>query len=215
MAFSVFFAYRDAPERRNALAQPPRAPERYRLFGLDEIAARGASVRHNLERHGAPAWSRALGAAVNDVVYRAGGYGGDFASVLSSLDKLNAADVVFSTVDTVGVPLILLKQARLVSPPVVYTAIGLPERLVRLRGARAHRLYRHALCRARAIVSYAQSETEWLGNWLGPGAPQVVFVPFGVDTEAFRPEIGREPDVDVVSIGADPRRDFTLLITVA
>ena len=35
----------------------------------------------------------------------AGGYGGDFATVLSSLRELGRADVVLSTVDTVGIPL--------------------------------------------------------------------------------------------------------------
>ena len=39
-------------------------------------------------------------------------------------------------------------------------------------------------------------------------------MPFGVDVEAFRPT-GAPPDVDVVSVGADPHRDFELLLTVA
>src|SRR5439155_1419152 len=49
-SLTVFFAYRDSAERRAALAQPVGSAERYRLFGLDELAARGAQVRHNLER---------------------------------------------------------------------------------------------------------------------------------------------------------------------
>src|SRR5438874_12721469 len=55
---AVFFAYADAPERRAALAAPPPSPERYRLFGLDDVAARGVRVRHNLERRSIPAWAR-------------------------------------------------------------------------------------------------------------------------------------------------------------
>jgi glycosyltransferase involved in cell wall biosynthesis len=42
----------------------------------------------------------------------------------------------------------------------------------------------------------------------------VEFVRFGVDTYAFRPA-EEEPLVDVVSIGADPHRDFALLLRVA
>jgi glycosyltransferase involved in cell wall biosynthesis len=119
--------------------------------------------------------------------------------------------VVLSTVDTVGIPLVLLRRFGIVRTPIVYVAIGLPERLVQLR--RLHGLYRRALHDTRAIVSYAESEAEWLRDRLGPGA-NVVFVPFGVDTEAFRP-VDREPEFDVVSIGADPRRDFQLLAAVA
>ena len=93
----VFYAFRDSSERRAALAHPPGGPERYRLFGLDELAQRGARARHNLERPGPPpAWSRAVSGALNGLLYRAGGYGGDFASVLASLRRVNAADVVFS-----------------------------------------------------------------------------------------------------------------------
>jgi len=189
--------------------------ERYLLFGLDEVAHRGVRVQHNLERNGSPStWSRAADRVVNALVYGTGGYGGDFASILPSLRRVNASDVVFSTVDTVGIPLMLLQRAGFVRAPIVYAAIGLPERLVQLRGARMRRLYASALRRARTIVAYAESEADWLRSWLGADAPPVVFVPFGVDVGAFRP-IPREPEVDVLSIGADPRRDFELLVAVA
>jgi glycosyltransferase involved in cell wall biosynthesis len=206
----VFVAYRDAAERRAALAAPTDAPERYRLFGLDQFEARGAEVRHNLGRR-VPLWARLADRIANRLVYGLGGYGGDFASVLASLREINRADVVLSTVDTVGIPLVLLKRLGLVRPPVVYVAVGLPERLVQLR--RLQGLYRSALGRTRTVVSYAESEAEWLRRWLGPEA-EVAFVPFGVDTSTFRP-VEREPEVDVVSVGADPRRDFALLASIA
>jgi glycosyltransferase involved in cell wall biosynthesis len=213
---NVFFAFRDAPERRSALAAAPGSPERYRLFGLDEIARRGVEVRHNLERAGqAPAWARAASAAINRPLYATGGYGGDFASILASLRQINAAGVVLSTVDTVGIPLMLLKRAGLVRVPIVYVSIGLPERLDQLRGGRMRRLYTNALSNTRVIVTYSLNEAEWLRDWLGREAPPVVFVPFGVDVDAFRPSPGREPNTDVLSIGVDPRRDFDLLLAVA
>jgi glycosyltransferase involved in cell wall biosynthesis len=214
--FTVFYAYRDAPERRLALSKPLGAPDRYRLFGLDEIEGRGARVHHNLERRTAPpAWARAASSALNGSLYRLGGYGGDFASMLPSLRELNASDVVFSTVDTVGIPLLLLKRGGLVRVPLVYVSIGLPERLEQLRGARMRRLYAGALHGARTIIAYSASEADRLRGWIGPAAPPVVFVPFGVDPQVFRPTTESEPDVDVLSIGADPRRDFELLLTIA
>jgi glycosyltransferase involved in cell wall biosynthesis len=214
VAQSIFVAYRDAPERRAALVQPPASLERYRLFGLDELAARGVRVRHNLERTGAPAWARAVDTVLNRAVYGLGGYGGDAASLLPFLRTMNASDVIFSTVDTVGIPLVLLKGAGLVRAPIVYAAVGLPERLVQLGGHRMQALYAGALRRARAIVAYAQSEVDWLRDWLSPRAPRIEFVPFGVDTDLFRP-VDMPPDVDVLSVGADPRRDFALLAEVA
>lgn len=216
MPVRVFFAFRDSTQRRAALRAAPGSPERYSLFGLDETARRGAIVRHNLEREGQPPlWARAADAIFNRPLYAAGGYGGDFASVLASLRQANAADVIFSTVDTVGIPLMLLKRARVVRPPIVYVSVGLPERLVQLRGARMRRCYSSSLRRARAIVAYSEKEADWLRKWLGAGGPPVVFVPFGVDLNGFQPVPEVEPDTDVVSIGVDPRRDFELLLAVA
>jgi glycosyltransferase involved in cell wall biosynthesis len=211
----VFFAYADVPERRAALAEPPGSLDRYRLFGLDDVAARGVRVRHNLERSALPAWAKLGDRIARSLVEAVGGYGGDFASILASLRVINGTAVVFSTVDRVGIPLVLLGQFGLVRRPVVYTAIGLPERLLKLRGEPARRLYRRALRRTAAIVSYAESEVDWLQDWLGPGGPPVVFVPFGVDVFGFRPMPDAGDGPDVVSVGADPRRDFELLVRVA
>jgi glycosyltransferase involved in cell wall biosynthesis len=214
----VFYAFRDSPLRRAALAAPPGAPERYCLHGLDQVAARRAEVRHNLERRPPAGWARVMDAAVNRIVYGAGGYGGDFASVVASLRALNGADVVLSTVDTLGLPLALLKRAGLVRPPLVYIAIGLPERLAKIERERVRRLYASALGTAATIVAFSRREAAAIDGWLrehGASTPIVEFVPFGVDTAYFRPQPQVAPEVDVVSIGADPHRDFSLLLRVA
>ena len=213
---SVFFLYRDSPERRRALAAPPGSPERYALAGLDELRARGLAASHNLERSRPPIWARLAGGSLRWALERAGGYGGDFATVLASLRRANRADVVFSTVDTVGIPALLLRRAGALRPPLVYAAIGLPERLERLRSARMRRLYASALASCEAVIAYSEHEVEVLREWVerhGARA-RVEFVPFGVDVESLRPG-SVEPGDDVVSVGADPHRDFALLVGVA
>jgi glycosyltransferase involved in cell wall biosynthesis len=210
----AFFLYRDAPLRRAALLLPPGAGERYSLYGLDEVAARGFDVAHNLgpgSRRGVVA--RSAGWGLRRATGVLGGYPGDFASVLACRRTMNEADVVFSTVDTVGIPATLLARRGLVRPPIVYAAIGLPERLAQL-SPRAERAYRDAYRRLHSIVAYGSGEVDALRDWLGEDGPQVSFVPFGVDTEYFGPA-STSADVDVVSIGADPRRDHELLLTVA
>ncbi len=214
---AVFFTFRDSPQRRRALAAAPGAAERYVLFGLDQLAARGFSVEHNLERTGAPPrWADVAGNAVKWGLERAGGYGGDFGTVLASLKRANRADVVFSTVDTVGIPLMLLARAGRLRPPLVYVAIGLPERLSQLRSERMRRLYASALGSCASVIAYSAYEADELRGWLERHgfATRVEFVPFGVDAVSFTPV--REPAaVDVVSIGVDPHRDFALLLRVA
>ena len=192
------------------------AVERYRLYGLDELRERGHDVRHNLERGSSPAWARVSGGLAKGGLERAGGYGGDSRPCSASLRAANRADVVLSTVDTVGIPLLLTRRSGLLRPPLVYVAIGLPERLAQLGSERMRRLYADALSRCAAILAYGAREADDLRGWLeehGRSAP-VSFVPFGVDTDALRPT-----DVpashDVVSIGADSHRDLPLLLEVA
>ena len=214
---AVFFVYRDSPQRRAALAAPLGAAERYLLFGLDQLAERGWGTAHNLEAPGAPpAWARGLGATLKSGLERSGGYGGDFATVLGSLRRANRADVILSTVDTVGIPLMLFARAGRVRPPLVYVAVGLPERLARLGNNRMRTLYARALGSSAAVLAYSEAEAEELRGWLAAQGEtaSVEFVPFGVDESAFTPS-DRAAAEDVVSIGADPHRDLELLLTVA
>jgi glycosyltransferase involved in cell wall biosynthesis len=213
---AAFLAYRDSPQRRAALASPLGAAERYLLFGLDQLRERGWDVSHNLERGRPPGWARGADRAVKSALERAGGYGGDFATIFASLRRANRADVLLSTVDTVGIPVALLARAGRVRPPLVYVAVGLPERLALLRTERMRRLYAASLARSAAVLAYSEFEAEELRTWTASyGAPaSVTFVPFGVDEGAFAPQ-NPTPTVDVVSIGADPHRDLELLLSVA
>jgi glycosyltransferase involved in cell wall biosynthesis len=213
---TVFVLYRESRLRRDALRAPVGAGSRYSLYGLDELAADGFSVAHNLvPSSAAGVGARAAAAVLDRLVRVAGGYSGDFATVIASQRQLNEADVVFSTVDTVGIPLALLARRGLVRPPIVYAAIGLPERLAQLRTRRAERMFAEAYRRLHTIVAYGAGEVEALREWLGDRGPSIVFVPFGVDTGYFAPRAGVEATTDVVSVGADPRRDYELLIALA
>jgi glycosyltransferase involved in cell wall biosynthesis len=213
---SVFVLYRDSALRRAGLQAPVGDPARYSLYGLDELRDAGFETRHNLEPGLEPDRSaRVEGRVLDRAVRLCGGYSGDFARVLGSLDEANQADVVFSTVDTVGIPLALLGRFGRVKPPVVYVAIGLPERLDRLRGGVARRLFARAFARLDTIVAYGWGEVEELRSWVGDGGPLVEFVRFGVDVEGFRPDPTAVVVDDVVSIGADPRRDFALVVELA
>jgi glycosyltransferase involved in cell wall biosynthesis len=217
-SFSAFLFFRDSGQRRQALRAEPGSAERYCLFGLDQLRDRGVAISHNLEIGREPgARARRAAALANRMVYGAGGYGGDFASPLACRGAAGEADVIFSTVDTVGLPLVLLARAGLIRRPLVYAAIGLPERLAGLRRSRVRRTYAEALATADTILAYSRHEAERIESWIADFVPppRVDFVPFGVDTSFFRPARDGTPELDVVSVGADPRRDFPLHVQVA
>ena len=118
------------------------------------------------ERRSAPVGGAAAGDALKWGLERAGGYGGDFPTVLASLRRANRADVVFSTVDTVGIPLMLLARAG----------------ACRCRSCTWRSAFRSALrscgrngwsgcmrrrsARARTVIAYSQYEADELRRWL-------------------------------------------------
>ena len=213
-ALSAFYFFADTPRRRAALHAEPGSAERYVLYGLDQERLRGVSVAHNLERGAPPRWARLADRAVNGGLRRLRGTGGDLAPALACLRQVNRADVVVATIDRMGIPLTLLARAGLLRTALVYVSVGLPERLERLHGP-ARRLHLAALRRVDVFVAYSAYEAEMIREGIGSASgARVVFVPFGVDTVFFHPVAG-EPDAEVVSVGADPHRDYPLLLRIA
>jgi glycosyltransferase involved in cell wall biosynthesis len=213
----AYFFFVDTPRRRAALRSEPGSAERYALYGLDQLVARGLSVRHNLERvRPLPRGTRAFERVANRISNRIGNTGGDFGSALANLHEANTAAVVVATIDRLGLPLVLLKRVGLLRTRLLYVSVGLVERLRTIRRSRLRDLYLEAARRANAIVAYSEHEASTLARLLGGDrhSPRVHFVPFGVDVSYFRPA-DTEPAADVVSIGADPHRDVALLLRVA
>ena len=143
------------------------------------------------------------------------GTGGDLASGLACLRAANRSDVAVATIDRLGIPLTLLARARCCGRR------SCTSRSASRSGSNDSRaahddLHLAALRRADAFVAYSEHEAEAIRAAVGrDGGAPVVFVPFGVDTGFFRADPGREPDLDVVSIGADPHRDYALLLRIA
>ena len=213
---TAFYFFADTPRRRAALRCEPASAERYVLYGLDQLAARGDAVAHNLVGPPRlPRWARFADRVVGTALRRANGTGGDLAPALAHLRSANRSDVVVATIDRMGIPLTLLARAHLLRTAFVYVSVGLPERLERLHG-RMRDVHLSALDRVDVFVAYSEHEAEVIRATMAArtGAP-VVFVRFGVDTQFFRPPTDSRPDLDIVSIGADPHRDYALLLRIA
>ena len=135
--------------------------------------------------------------------------------LVGSLRVVNRADVVLSTVDTVGIPLMLLGRSRRVRPPLVYTAIGLPERLAQFRTERMRRLYARCAPSALRVFSrtaIAKRTTSLAGEDHGEATEVSSFRLASMTT----PSGPHAPfDGDVVTVGADPHRDVELFLHLA
>ncbi len=214
----MFVFYADTLFRRQALALPPRRVQRYCLYGYDQLLERGWEVKHNLGAGQQPGFAvRYAAHCIDRTLWALGGGSGDFLSVLHHRKAANESDIVMATVDSLGIPLALLKGVGLLRPPMVYVSIGLPERVLNgFRSPRMRLIFRRLFRKVDQWVAYGWEEAQWLRAWLGldPDHARVRFVPFGVDTEYFQPR-DVPPQCDVLSIGADPQRDYSLLLETA
>jgi len=131
--------------------------------------------------------------------------------------KVNRASVVYTTADNTGIPLVLFRYLGFLRVPIVYSSIGLPERMERLGNSAMKKFYRAAFRKVDAFIAFGHGEAEWLGEWLREDGDRsrVHFVPFGVDTAYFKPDGKEGAATDVLSIGADWQRDYDLLVEFA
>ena len=182
----------------------------YLFSGADRLADSGWQLHSNLDKQPGTI-AHHLGVWTSTFLHRHGGYGGDFPSCFTNLRAVKWADVIWSTVDTLGIPLSVLKKLRLLRKPLLYTSIGLPERLEQMPEGILKRWQIDALNHAAAMICYGWAEAEYLKiHFKIP----VHFVPYGVDTSVWQP-IEMPKTVDVLSLGIDPQRDFSQLIPFA
>jgi len=192
--------------------------DHYLCYGLNKYQETGYIVAHNLET---PQRSSRIVHFISFVMNRSlnlvGGIGGDFRSVIANRGKINNSDMVISTVDTLGLPLVLFKASRLIHTPAAYISIGLPERLARLKNDRMRRWYRQMFSSIETVISYGHEEHRILKRWLNPDVcgQRVRFVPFGVDVDYFKPDREKTKKVDILSVGADAHRDFDMVVSAA
>ena len=95
---------------------------------------------------------------------------------------------MFSTVDTVGIPLTLLARRASSGRRSSTRRSGFRSGWSSFARARAARVTATptGVCTRSSRTGRARSTRS--GSWLGEGGPEVVFVPFGVDTTYFRPD---------------------------
>lgn len=135
------------------------------------------------------------------------------------LVNLRAADVIVTTVDTVGLPIAWLKRRRMLAAPLVYISQGLTDRLERLPAHSRRRQFWQALYGkmvrvAERVVVFGDGAAEPLQRLLRVEDQRLAVVPFGVDGEFWQPGKGQTGRY-VLSVGSDAARDYGTLVAAA
>lgn len=219
----VFYLYKDTPVRReqlNAVLHPEdQTLPRDQLAGIDAVEQTGIRTYSNLHLGRTRMDFENFWYAFDHRYTTRTGIGlGDHLIVRAFLWQIRRASLIVTCSDTVGLPALRIRQKKALTNPLLYVSIGLPEKIqeVSRRNPQRADRYRQLLQTATAVVAYGWEETQWLKDWLGSDT-SVHFIPFGVDTAIYNSEASNcsETESDVLAVGADPLRDFGLLLETA
>lgn len=193
-------------------------PERYLFYGLDYFHARGVLVFDNItlanKKIGLGLADKIICYAYNQLIKQIGGYAGSIEWIWPFRCYLRKATAWFVFSDRLIFPLLFMRKIGLVPKrPVILIPMGLPEKLAQVKNPTLLRQYVRDLNQLERIICVNAHEAEYLRINYGLVEP-LRFVQTGVDTEYFCPQ-AVPLKVDVLSIGADPFRDFQTLVDAA
>ena len=179
---------------------------------MEYFKKRGMSVGHNIRPPTATA--NRIGRVYKLIVNTLGGYAGDLAWLAGAVDEIRSAKALLVYSDRLALPLCYLRMLHMLPRcPTVYISMGLPEklrafkRMGMLRSVmQEFKTFASIICLSKCEADVLESEFSLQNN--------VFFLPAGVDTEYFAP-MQKQQDIDVLSIGADPFRDFVTLLGAA
>lgn len=187
-------------------------PERYLYYGLDYFRRNGLSATHNV-------FHPTLFASRLDRIWHGlarlwNAYPGDLAWLIPVWRKFFCCNAMLVFSDRAVFPVIYLRLLRILPRcPVLYISVGLPEKLNAFGSARLKRIVVDEFTKLGRVVSLSKIESDCLASRHGFG-DAAIFLPAGVDVHYFSPQLA-EITIDVLSIGADPFRDFVTLFEAA
>lgn len=217
----VLFIYRRNRVRMRATKQHGDGPDEM-LYGLDHLPIDRFATGFIEDDESNRSLPRLLWRPVEKVIARSIEMGFALPTIRENLDAAARADVLVSTVDTCGLPLGMLRHRGTLNTPLIYISQGLTDRLTRLRPGSIRRrlftrLYGRYLRAADRIVVLGEGAVEPFVDLFGLSAGKIVCLPFGIDTDFWRPAPDPTASTasEVLSVGSDPSRDYSTLLTAA
>lgn len=136
--------------------------------------------------------------------------------VFAQIRYIRKSDLVFATVDTIGLPLLMFKLFKIISKPVVVNTGGLCDSLLESNSKCYRALSGLLLKRSSAIISGASFyECKKLSQLLSVPIQKFNFVRYGIDTNYFQPDKKQKTGDFVLVIGSDLKRDWGLVKSLA
>lgn len=123
------------------------------------------------------------------------------------------SDVIITTTDSVGLPVLLLKKIRVLNKPVIYISTGLINELSD-KDNKVVAFYKSLLPYVDIIICHSYIEKKIYLKYFPFLKDKIKVVPFGVDTNFFKGKASKNKNY-ILSVGRDKSRDYTLISKLA
>ena len=137
------------------------------------------------------------------------GIGFKIDQAISLLPVIYRSDVIVSTIDTTGLPILLLKKLRIINKPVIYISVDFAFR-IQNNNKWPFNWYRQLLKYADVIICYDEAEKEILNRF----NKNVYFLHVGVDIKYFADSklktINKNKKKIILAFGRDRDRDYQI-----
>lgn len=165
-------------------------------------------------------WRRLLWEPFERVISWQVGMGFSLHIALEHSRALRDADVIVSTVDSVGLPIAALRWLGWHTTPIIYFSQGLSDRVQAIASRPLRRFfqrwYARLLAECEAVLVLGEGAVTGLQEQFGSSPLAISVVPFGVDSDFWRPGDADPRREFVLSVGSDKGRDYpTLLAALA
>lgn len=221
----VFFFYAESNDRSRALSYSLKNGQKDNLskvflFGYDDLLNDGYSVTCNIGNEKPKIIDRII-CWLGSIFYKKyfSGFNGRWNVVAKSLSVAREYEVVFAFTDAIALPLLTLKSIGLFHPRIVYVSVGLSERIKKYNDKSTTKtaLIKKVLSQAERIISYGYGEAIYIKDYFKKHTLNIPvnFIPFGVDTNQWRPSDRRKYEYDVFCAGTDPNRDIECYFKLA
>lgn len=208
----ILYVYRTARGKKYHNFLEGKEPDHI-LYGLNYLTNKGYKVMFFDMAHGKFNILYWLFLPLQKLIIQLSSQGFRIDQAVLLIPKIRSADIVVTTTDSVGLPILFLKKMGFIKTPIIYISIGLINELEKRDTSMIFNFYKKILPEASKVICHSKQEIELYKKLIPQFKKRLEFIPFGIDHKFFnRPSIKR---VYILSVGQDKSRDYLFLSKIA
>lgn len=183
------------------------------LYGANHLEKMGYDIVISDDAYSPTNFWRLLLLPLENILIKITSIGFKLDQAIILLGKLRSSNVIITTTDSCGLPILLFKSFKLISAPIIYISTGLINELSVRKKSWISKIYFKMLKRAEVIICHSPSEQGLFLELVRRDIGSTFFIPFGIDDQYFNSS--NSPSEYILSIGRDRSRDYACLSSVA